>query len=84
MCLQLRREVAEQRRSEQHACDHLAYDLRLTETTCERAHDARRRQNDKHLEEERDGQLGSGHKSGYGLRAEPDEVKPAFLAGIRV
>ena len=82
MLLQFRRKQSKQGRPEQYTRHHLAHDLWLTDAPREKADTARHSQDDEHLEEERDGKLGGCHKSGYGLRVETGDVKPAIVTVV--
>ncbi len=64
MLLQTREKEAEEGRSEQHAGDHFADDLWLPDAPSERADDPTNSENHEHLQEEGNGELGTGHDVG--------------------
>ena len=61
MFLQSGEEKAEKGRPEEHTGDHLADDLRLYDAPCECADNAADGQNNEHLQEKGNGELGTSH-----------------------
>jgi hypothetical protein len=59
--MKVRQKPTEQGRTQQHASDHLTDDLRLPEPAADETDEPARCEDDRHLKEERDGQLRGGH-----------------------
>ena len=59
--LRFRPEQTEERWSEQHAGDHLRYDLRLAKAQSDRADEPAEQKNDRELKKKLDGKMQVGH-----------------------